>query len=428
MSIALGSNSMTAAYVGSTSVSKMYLGSDLVFGSEGGGGLPAGYTECDYIMASGGAYIDTGFKAKPTHSIWVDAYVTGIQAQNRFWSARNSLFHVAYINGSSQWAVSYSNSTNWQSTGVAATVGRHTFYLDAVNKIYYVDNGNTASFDLSENTATNTSTSNLFLFKDATNAGATYRGKCLIFGCKIWDGSTLIRNLIPAKQDSTSTYGLYDLANNTFYGSSSSYGFSGRETVTLPDGYTKALYVETVKTGEGEPCILDPYITPSLSFKVTMDFNITNRVKRMFMLAWIGNIADESTKWMADVYIRNSTDLKFAFQYGDSEIWVNTSKDSDLLPHSFEMDSVNEVFKLDDGYLYSTSLSSYSNVSELVDSRFKIMEQINAKCYNAKVWMNGQLVANYIPCRNSDNIYGLYNIVGNYYITTDTQVSSGEDF
>lgn len=422
--IKLGTSDMAKAYVGSSEVSKMYLGNDLVY-SKGSDSLPEDYVECDYILTGGSAFINSGINATPTTSIWMDAYIPAINNQDRLWSERHTFYYVSYINGSGQWALMFSNvSSQYLSTGVAATAGRHTFYLDATNKKYLIDDGDTVNYDLSQLTATNNSTGQIYLFRDSTNS--TSVGHLLCFGCKIWQNGVIERNYIPVYKKSIDVYGMYDKVHGVFYGSSSSYGFSGRIKVNLPDGYTKALYIETTKEAEGVPHIQDTNIPISLNFKVTMDFSITQLIKRMFLLAWEGNLADDSIKYLADVYVRNSNDCAFAYTYGDTQMWKSTGKKSDQFPHFFKIDSVNEIFSMDDGGLYSESLSSYPNENELVRQSFLLMQMISAKCYNANVWIGSNHFAHYIPCLNPNNVYGLYNVIGNYFITTNTGVINGE--
>ena len=74
--IKLGTNDMAKAYVGSTEVSKMYLGSDLVYQNTPPEPLPYD-AEIEYLESSETQYIDTGLYGDIELDYEIVAQITG---------------------------------------------------------------------------------------------------------------------------------------------------------------------------------------------------------------------------------------------------------------------------------------------------------------------------------------------------------------
>ena len=49
----------------------------------------------------------------------------------------------------------------------------------------------------------------------------------------------------------------------------------------------------------------------------------------------------------------------------------------------------------------------------------------NAMIYSCKIWKDGILVANYVPCRNSEGIYGLYDTVRQMFTAINNRLTGG---
>ena len=71
--------------------------------------------------------------------------------------------------------------------------------------------------------------SEIYLFSDN---GHSPGGNIRIFGCKIYNGATLVRNFIPLLRDSDSVPGMYDTVNDVFYTNAGSGSFTA--TATIP--------------------------------------------------------------------------------------------------------------------------------------------------------------------------------------------------
>ena len=380
---------------------------------QGGERLPDGYIECDYILMCG-SYIDTGLVVKPTTSVFLSVYVPSVRVQTRLFAVYGNLFYQSYINGNGQWAYQYENAATWRGTNVGVTVGYHTALIDGVNKRYLIDGGDTVDIDLSSLTATKTSSRNLLI--GLSTSKTSYRSYLLVLGGWVKENGVLIRNFVPAREVLTGNYGLYDTVGNQFYSSATAYGLSGRESVTLPNGYTKALYVETEN---GKQTLIDTNISYDTSYAIKVDMNVVeqNHSVRYFSM--------RGTGYETSVYIRTH-DFKTAFQYGDDLIWVDTAKNIGTDASSLLMDSVNKVFEINGGYTYSKDLSEYSigaswenfSYHPIGSSSVDATRTPSSKTYYEELMQGGDVVARYIPCVNSNNVWGLYNVVNNTFITS----------
>ena len=188
--------------------------------------LPDGYTQLEYIEASGGQYINTGIIPDADTVVIADFQTTAKQSTN------NDVFGVIgqfsfrqYIG--SDFFRTVSGSAADFSTSVSI-LARHTVYKSMLNTT--IDGQYTVKTTLA------TVTYPLYLF--AYNAG-TYisnYGYQRIFSCAIFDGATATRLLIPAK-NAGGIAGLYDLRTGTFYQNQGSGAFvAGGEVVPPTPG------------------------------------------------------------------------------------------------------------------------------------------------------------------------------------------------
>lgn len=176
----------------------------------------SGYTQVNYVTAAGNTWIDTGLKAKSTTRIDCAFQYTSTTTQQRVFGtgvddASGQLSVHVYINGNGSMAWAYQNTVgNWTSLFTQYDNKVHTIKVDAQN--------NTVVFDGQSRTMgttrTNTSTDNIALF-GRSNGSNYMTGN--IYCCRIYEGGTLVRDFVPAKRNSDSVYGLYDVKNGAFY-------------------------------------------------------------------------------------------------------------------------------------------------------------------------------------------------------------------
>lgn len=197
--------------------------------------LPSEYTQVDYIESTGTQYIDTTYI--PTNNTkWVlDAQFTTIattQYNGRFENSktpRGQRFDIA-ISGD----YFYTNGGNNTQASLADT-NRHTFIVDMINQLGYVDDN-----DYSLSIQTFNSERPVYLFARKSNNIEYYCNE-KIYNCKFYENDVLTMDLIPCYRNSDDEVGLYDLINNVFYTNQGTGTFNYGEIVvdTINEDYLK---------------------------------------------------------------------------------------------------------------------------------------------------------------------------------------------
>lgn len=223
--IKIGSIEADAIKIGTSTVSKVYVGTELVY-PNGGGRLPQGYTEVEYVENQSQAYVDTGFKPNQDTRITCEMQcVTSTNSVLHFgtggWDKVDGMWltYETGVNGTLH--IAWLGKTVWSTySSVHGDYNRHTYDWNKNN--IYKDGVLVAS-----NTYGNYNCSdNLAIFTIIQN-GISFESSLKMFGrvywFKIYDNGTLVRDLVPCTRDSDDTAGFYDLVNDTFLSSASSY-------------------------------------------------------------------------------------------------------------------------------------------------------------------------------------------------------------
>lgn len=197
--------------------------------------LPSGYTKLQWIESTGTQWADTGVCAKGSQTkVVADVEITYGSSWTMILGSFNSGAYFSWwTNGSA--LLPYYGSTHQQDTGM---VGRGTLTADKAVWSY----GDT-SMTFSESTFTATSTMYLF----SVNAGGDYASASMkLYSCKIYDGSTLVRDFIPCK-NASGTVGLWDDVGSQFYGNAGTGSFIAGpvalEPPTAPTNFQSVLAV-----------------------------------------------------------------------------------------------------------------------------------------------------------------------------------------
>lgn len=169
--------------------------------------LPSGYTQLEYISASGAQYIDTGVKPNQDYTIEIKAQSSGTSKQayggcDNDWLSKDFFMMVvgfAYGNQSD------TSLTNYGNEPIVLKLSSEGGFKDG-NKIWSISSAQTFQADY-----------NFYLFAlNRRNVVQEFLvGK--MYYCKIWDNNnTLVRNFIPCK-NSDGVTGMYDTIGAQFY-------------------------------------------------------------------------------------------------------------------------------------------------------------------------------------------------------------------
>ena len=214
-------------------------------------GLPLGYQAVEYIESSGTQYIDTGVARGS--SDFVAEYDMNMVTAN---GARFA-FAGANWNVSSYLAFDTSDNTFDVGQGITDHVqgALNTRYkLKAEYKVgsivlsLYDNNGTLLASTTRTNNSWVSSNTDSWLFGTVRDipSSASFSYTLKSFGGKIWQGTTLVRNLIPCRRNSDNVIGMYDLVNNTFLPNAGTGNFTAGTDVDAIEIYTDGT-VETVQ-------------------------------------------------------------------------------------------------------------------------------------------------------------------------------------
>ena len=198
--------------------------------------LPIGYTEVEYIENTSTAYINTNFKPNQDTRILLTAQCVTSTSYGRYigagdYNAVNAI-QFDYESGvQGTLHISWGHLNSWTVySNCVGDYGEHTYDWD--KNYFYRDKGKQNQFSATTTYTAFQCIANLGIFCHIYNNGGVptsqnefFKGKLYTF--KMYDNGTLIRDLVPAKRDSDSKYGMYDIVNDAFYLSPNNVNFSG---------------------------------------------------------------------------------------------------------------------------------------------------------------------------------------------------------
>ena len=222
----LGTQEVSALYLGETKISRAYLGEKLVFEGSKPSRLPEGYTEVEYVQTSGNICVNTNLKPSATLSMEMDVEQTEYAqyASNLFYSVSSKIVNNGYkqfqalelytitasgISGKMSVYLSGTNTTTKISED--SSLKRKVVGFNYNNSSIFVDSV-TKTFSKPSAYPTN----NILILGDSVSSYT----KAKLYSCKFKTGENLIRDFVPCMNPS-GVVGLYDLINGGFIKSAS---------------------------------------------------------------------------------------------------------------------------------------------------------------------------------------------------------------
>ena len=196
----------------------------LIYGNSKQSTLPAGYTELEYIEATGTQYIDTGVTLTNNSTFELEFQLTEQQYGKGIYGS--------YTSGGSRFE-GILRKTTQSSPGNIEYGFNNEFKMDITQDLnkhvlkqekdkFYYDGDLLYTFSSSE--FTQEASAYIGHINVPTN-NTLSPIKAKIYSCKIYDNGTLVRDYVPAK-NSSNVVGLYDKITNTFYTNNGSGSFS----------------------------------------------------------------------------------------------------------------------------------------------------------------------------------------------------------
>lgn len=222
--IALGSIDIEKAYLGGTEVSKMYLGEDLVFGSD----VPLPYdARVSYLQSTGTQYIETGIIPDSETGIYasvecsdnIDSYFIGTRN-----NTSNTRWGYGHISNGFYWCYRTYQTSN-RLTGTTAEV-----WLNYMNDKKAVAKNSNTTKEATLPALSFTPAYNIRLFGSAGVVASYSKWNGKIYAAKITQGSDVVMDLIPVRKDGVGY--MYDTVSGNLFGNSGTGSFTYGNDIT----------------------------------------------------------------------------------------------------------------------------------------------------------------------------------------------------
>lgn len=365
--------------------------------------------ELEYLQADGTQYINTGIINNSSVIIDMKMSASGTNClhgseytyQYRFkWGADGN----GYI---------YYGYQNNHTSGVTFQLDQPcTYYLKQGEQYVKDYQGNTILS--SSETLSAYSTNPIMLFKcysgsDWVNTSGTVR----IYSCKIYNNGVLM-DLIPVRKGQIGY--LYDKVSGQLFANAGSGSFIlGPDR--CPYGYTKLEYISST-SGGNQYIDLDIklYEVLNTDYDIAMKFNMSTTQTES--QATMFSNQDPNTSPWPGVFIRRETNKnriqgRYIGGTAKDNYFSTLGTITELPVQTPPNKNVTNIYNNNKTHTYGTSLfCGFSNTSNS-PQRF-----CNATLYYFKLFVNGALVRDMIPCKNSNNVVGLYDVVNNTFYTS----------
>lgn len=388
--------------------------------------LPSDYTQVEYIESTGTQYIDTGVEVTSSNynTIKFSYDAQMLDTSGAEWAVSGTGIgnkNQMYI-GTNSGKIYYGLVSGDKDTGVAYDYTRRVWTYDAKNaKVSVSGLCEVSMTDL----AAPTVTKNLHLFAYANSAGNQTCHKERHWSSQVWVNDVLVRDYVPCI-NSSSEVGLYDLVENKFYSSggtdsftagSSESVFTARkvkkayvgikqfELRELPEGYTQVEYIESSGTQ-----YVDTGFAPNNNTRIESDIVVTTG-GTSFLFGARNNSSANATSNSFSMPQISGTSLRS--DYGSVESSISISPVQRL-----KIDKNKNVTTINGTTVTATTQTfscTYNLVLLAVNTAGTISAKISAKLYACRIYDNGTLIRDYVPCTNQTGVGGLYDLVENKF-------------
>lgn len=356
-------------------------------------GLPYGYTEIAYIETNGTQYIDTGVNAKTgltvetviTHiaagGILCGALTTTAGSGDRYYAlnmAQGSAICFTYMDAA------FSGKTN-------LTIGKQYTFKTVLGQTRQEIFVNGVSTGYTEKTVTANLGLSLAIF--CVHRASTFNPQFYdfvttrMYGFKIWDGTTLVRNMIPAL-DSTGKPCMYDkVEGKPYYNSGSGADFTAGPTI-VPISYLQSTGTQYCDT-------LYPMADiGKIDLIIDWREHTTSRREIMGSASSGGYCFEVSTTGYYGVGATNYSTIQVGPKDKVTWTWAGEGNKPELY--------INDVFATRDS-LVRVPVGNF--MTAITDSW-----ATNSKIYSIKIWnLKGELVRDIIPIRNESGTGYLFD-------------------
>lgn len=185
----------------------------------------------------------------------------------------------------------------------------------------------------------------------------------------------------------------------------------------LPAGYTELEYISSTQSnGEYIDLNIKLYETLNTDYDIALKFNIKGNGKDSNSQGTLFNCQDPNNNPWPGTFIRiNQSKVRGRYIGGSSKDndFANLNTITELPVQTSPNKNVKNINNNNKTHLYGTSL-----FCAFMDTSNTPSRCVYADLYYFKLFVNGTLVRDLIPCKDNNNVVGMYDVVNNTFYTT----------
>lgn len=399
---------------------------------------PQLYREIDYIESTGTQYIDTGYLPNPTTRMEADVMFVGNPANRTAAVPGASPWGCADAGGQNYFSCNFGGNSDqdnrffpWLDKAYALGAGvydfaitpaarqsRQTFTVDAARGV--ITHG-TVTKQAAKKTSTHTQHA-LILFgmrgTDGVIKPFNYY-KMRVYGWKIWDGSTLVRDFAPCYSVLHQKAGFFEKVSGHFYANPGTGNFaysSALSAEALPADYRRLDCI--VSTGAQH---IATGVMAASDVTVTAEFMPTAASSAMRVFGARGKASEAMTAGdlFFEVYLWNGSRWACCCangpngELGTNGMWSESTVSAGVGTYrAFTLDSWGDAFCINDSRYVTLSSNRSGTGTEITLLKAHDSVQGYGRLRAAYIWKAGALVRNFVPCyRVADGLAGMYDLV-----------------
>ena len=382
---------------------------------ERGGGIPEEYQTVPYIESTGTQYIDTGVVVEDLTSHYklrIDMTINGATGE----TSTSNVNGYMGINGGIMLTLAKSNGFGISSTaGVPWVKGkRYDVVVERTTDAMRVATINGTYLESSAQ-------GNVYLdrpfgiFALSPFDGGFYTVYGKLYSFKAWKNGELIRNFVPCYRKSDGEVGLYDLVTKEFFANAGTGEFICEKPFEAE--YEKVEYIRSTGTQ-----YIDTGFKPNNNTRVVMDVEAsTNTVVTASTAFFSARDTTADARKFYAVMDASSQSYDLFYQYGSiyTNSWAIKSADDLAIRRIIDANgasaTIDGVTKTYEPQTFQVPYNLYLLASNEIG---KANYLLSAKLYSCKIYDNGTLVRDLVPCyRKSDGKAGLYDFANSVFYT-----------
>lgn len=358
--------------------------------------VPQGYTELEYIESTGTQFIRTG----------VYGYSDGTYVRGHKWEfdiefKNNGIRQLMGYgpNGGEYWGVRANGNYERGGSNIDVVSGKRATIVHDYSKGTQGNNSLWVDYVTNVGSTNLTTTQEYTLFNltwgtnDQSDKG--YYCYAKLYRCKCIQGNTVIRDFIPAMRNSDGVIGLIDVVNNVFY--------TNAGTGHFVCNYSYLSYIESTGTQ-----YINTGVSPTSTTEVEISFTPT------------GGLTENSifgSSWSASGYFLMLYQNKIRWHSGGTAVDIGSYNEGDKI-----VCRCANTYIIVNGIKYNIAggTNSTDAIMLLGDMNYSASKRGIGKVEYMKIWNNGSIVRDFVPCNYGGTIGMLDKVGGSFYGNVDT--------